>query len=362
MVTHATRSTRILTALLIILSFALARVSAGELQTEDVASYFPGASLVSPSQRQELTLQLPSLEIVSELRVVPDAERVERGADISFLPLSPYRGRVFGNAFVASGAQEAQNRSFDAGGFDVGSFGGALGQDWKLTDNIVWGYGAQLTQTTLDAKNSNSYDESLDSLAGFVRISVFDALWRVDLTYGGSRNWARETSLLNGSTAKFKATQWFFDSEFGARFDKGYTRIDPRINLRVLSLVEPGTAETFLNSRDYVKDFSDNSFRLKIGSRFSWEYENAFGIAKPYITLDWSHEFGNRSIYTIGDQAIAPVAYRQGLHRMPRDKADFGVGLDYALRDELDLSIRYDAEIAKEYADHIFFASFNKKY
>ena len=47
---------------------------------------------------------------------------------------------------------------------------------------------------------------------------------------------------------------------------------------------------------------------------------------------------------------------------MQRDKLMLGAGLDYALRDTFDVYFHYDAEIAAEYANHLFFAGFNKKF
>ncbi len=287
---------------------------------------------------------------------------IYRGSDLAVLAIDPYRGRNFGYGLASWGSQESQGVAADHSGFDVGSYGGALGQDWSLTNFFIWGYGVQGTQTELDGKRADSYDAKIDSLSGFLRLSVFDALWHIDMQYGAARNWETQTKLSNGKQEKFTTTQWSFESEFGARFDEGYTRIEPHVNFRVLSLIEPAAAERLLATQKNPKDFSKSSYRMKLGSRFSWEYATFLGVAKPYINVDWSHEFGNRAIYTIDNQAPVPVAYRFGKLKMPRDLLDLGAGLDYALRDTFDLYIRYDAEIASNYADSLFFAGFNKKF
>lgn len=334
---------------------ATAGVGTRALTAQEPSAYFPGASLLPDS------VLMQCLDVDNALELPAD-QPIFRAADLSILPISPYRGRIFGYSLGAWGTQESQGRSVDTGGFDVGAFGGALGQDWTLTDFFIWGYGVQAAQTTLDAKNSGSYDSTIDSVAGFLRMSVFDALWHIDLLYGGARNSVRQTQIASGFGGKFSSTQWFFESEFGARIDKGYTRVEPRLNLRILSLIEPKAAEDFVVWNVRPQDFSEASYRTKLGSRFSWEYATGFGVLKPYITVDWSHEFGSRYIYTIGDQAPIPIAYRQGKHKMARDKLGLGGGLDYALRDSFDVYIRYDVEVAKEYADHLFFAGFNKKF
>ncbi len=321
---------------------------------------FPGSSLL-PSSYVSPEASSFSLDAFAENYSV-DETPIYRGTDLSILSIYPYRGRVFGHFLASWGAQDSQGVKTDVGGFDVGSFGGAIGQDWTLTQHFLWGYGIQATQTTIDAKNTNSYDSSIDSLAGFLRMSVFDALWHIDLLYGGARNWVRHAHLTTDAYTKFADTQCFFESEFGARFDKGYTRIEPRLNFRALTLVEPSSAERFIVSKARSSSFSSASYRMKLGSRFSWEYATTLGVSKPYITVDWSHEFGNRAIYTIDDQASIPVGFRFGRHKMARDKLLFGAGLDYALEETFDVYFRYDAEVAKEYSAHLFFAGFNKKF
>lgn len=287
---------------------------------------------------------------------------ITRGADLSLLPIEPYRGRVFGYGFASLGAQDSQGNSTDNGGFDVNSYGGALGQDFSLTDYLIWGYGIQGTQTNVESKRTDSYDARLDTLAGFLRLSVFEALWHIDMLYGAARNWETQTRLNDGAQSTFASTQWFFESEFGARLDKGYTRIEPRLNLRVMSLIEPTQAEQFYASNVYQHDFSGVSYRMKVGSRFSWEYAIDYGLFKPFLSVDWLHEFGNSAIYTINEQAPAPVAYRVAKHRAPRDRMELGGGIQYALRDSFDVYIQYEVEIANSYADQLFYAGFNKKF
>lgn len=287
---------------------------------------------------------------------------IYRSSDIASLAIDPYRGRVFGYGLASWGSQDEQDSSANLGGFDVGSYGGALGQDFNLTKYFIWGYGFQATQTEIDGKRADSYDAKLDALSAFLRMSVFDALWHIDLLYGGSKNWETQTMLKNGRQQKFTSTQWFFESEFGARLDEGYTRIEPRVNLRILSLIQPTKAERFFVAQDRPADFSKTSYRMKLGSRFSWEYAALLGVIKPYITADASYEFGNRAIYIIASQAPVPVAYRYDKHKAPRTLLDFGTGFDYALRDTFDVYMKYDVEIGNNYADYLFFAGFNKKF
>ncbi|MDO5308465.1 MAG: autotransporter domain-containing protein, partial [Planctomycetia bacterium] len=106
----------------------------------------------------------------------------------------------------------------------------------------------------------------------------------------------------------------------------------------------------------------DASYRLKVGSRFSWETDMTLATVKPYLLATWSHEFGKREIYVLGDSSPCPIAYRYGAHRMARDKIDLGGGVAAALRDTLDLYAQYNVELAKEYAGYYVIAGFNKKF
>ncbi|MBQ1277526.1 MAG: autotransporter outer membrane beta-barrel domain-containing protein, partial [Thermoguttaceae bacterium] len=140
------------------------------------------------------------------------------------------------------------------------------------------------------------------------------------------------------------------------------TRIEPLIGLRVLTLQEPTDAERRLASNGRPNDYADASYRLKLGSRFSWEYATHLATLKPYLTATWAHEFGDRALYAVGENTPFPIAYRYARHKMARDRLDLGGGVDAALRDTVDVFFRYDVEFAKEYSNYLFYAGFHKKF
>ena len=283
-----------------------------------------------------------------------------RGGYISNLPIAPFRGRVFAYADASWGKQSEQSHDPLASGFDVASFGGGVGQDWRLSKNAIWGFGLQGRNIQLDPAAS-IYESEIDSLAGFLRLSLFGPLWRLDLSIGAAQNW-NEQSLSVSDVVKYSSTQWNYEAEFGVRFDKGYTRIEPLIGLRVLTLQEPADAERRLVSNGRPNDYADASYRLKLGSRFSWEYATHLATLKPYLIATWAHEFGDRALYAVGENAPFPIAYRYARHKMARDRLDLGGGVDAALRDTVDVFLRYDVEFAKEYSNYLFYAGFHKKF
>ena len=283
-----------------------------------------------------------------------------RGGYLSNLPIEPYRGRVFAYADASWGKQSEQNDDPFASGFDVASFGGGVGQDWRLSKNAIWGLGFQGRNIQLDPA-AGIYESEIDSLAGFLRLSLFGPLWRVDLSIGAAKNW-NEQSLGVKDVTKFSSSQWNYDAEFGVRFDKGYTRVEPLVNVRVLTLQEPREAERRLASNGRPNDYADASYRLKLGSRFSWEYATHLATLKPYLTATWAHEFGDRALYAAGENTPFPIAYRYARHKMARDRLDLGGGVDAALRDTVDVFFRYDVEFAKEYSNYLFYAGLHKKF
>ena len=289
-------------------------------------------------------------------------ETVYRGANLSSLAIEPYGRRFFGYGHGAWGDQSAQKVDPDALGFKVDSWGGGFGNDWNLFGHGIVGYSLNGVSTNVKPRSGGVYKSYLNTFAGSLHFSIFDALWRVDASIGWAKSWEIQRRLADRSLNSFTTSQWLFDLEFGARIDKGYTRIEPIVNMRVLNLNEPKKAEKYLTSTIHASDFSDASYRLKVGSRFSWEHEALLATLKPYLVASWSHEFGSREIYTIGDSTPFPIAYRFGAHRMPRDRLDLGGGLQAAMKRTLDLYFQYDVEFARDYTGYLFFAGFNKKY
>ena len=285
---------------------------------------------------------------------------IVRGGYISNLPIEPFRGRVFAYADASWGKQSEQSSDPFASGFDVATFGGGVGQDWRLSKNAIWGLGFQGRNVRLEPAAS-IYESEIDSLAGFLRLSLFGPLWRVDLSIGAAKNW-NEQSLGVNDVTKFSSSQWNYEAEFGVRFDKGYTRVEPLIGLRVLTLQEPTDAERRLASNGRPNDYADASYRLKLGSRFSWEYATHLATLKPYLTAIWAHEFGDRALYTVGENTPFPIAYRYARHKMARDRLDLGGGVDAALRETVDVFFRYDVEFAQDYSNYLFYAGFHKKF
>lgn len=285
---------------------------------------------------------------------------VVRGAYLSNLPIAPFRGRIFAYLDGSWGRQEEQNGSPFASGFEVASFGGGVGQDWRLSKNAIWGFGFQGRGIQIDPASS-IYATDIDSLAGFLRLSLFGPLWRLDLSIGAAKHWNGQSASIF-DVLKYSSTQWNYEAEFGVRFDKGYTRVEPLVNVRVMTLQEPSDAERRLVLLGRPSDYSDASYRLKLGSRFSWEYATRLATLKPFLTATWNHEFGDRALYVSGENTPFPIVYRYAKHRMARDRLDLGGGLDAALRDTVDLFFHYDVEFAKEYANYLFYAGFHKKF
>ncbi|MDO5310261.1 MAG: autotransporter domain-containing protein, partial [Planctomycetia bacterium] len=233
-------------------------------------------SLLHSLQRelsQELQAQLESLERLNndeDATSLLVQDTIYRASNISDLAISPRRGRVVGYMSGAWASQDSQGDEDDYSGFDVSSWGGGLGQDWKFLEHCIWGYGLQAVQSKI-TPNSGNYNSKLDSFSGYARMSIFDAMWRFDIVIGATKSWQKQHYFQTDSYNRFTTSQWFLETEFGARFDKGYTRIEPLVNFRAINLSEPKKASVFLTSTSFNKDFIDASYRLKVGSRFSWE-------------------------------------------------------------------------------------------
>lgn len=335
---------------------SLAVALLGALVSAASARAFDGESLLQPCVAESLT---PSTDPLDANYHSP----IYRGALVSDYEIAPYKKRFTGYGIGSWANQEAQDATANRPGFEVGSWFGGFGTDWSLFQHGLWGYGVQGGRVKIDPRSGGKYESRINSLSGNLHISIYDALWRFDVMFGMGKNWHKQHEFSWDDTNSFTTTQWLVGTEFSAKFDKGYTRIEPLVNFRVLNLSEPKSAERYVaaTSRE-AREFNDASYRLKVGSRFSWEHSMALGTLRPYLAATWSHEFGKREIYTVGDATPFPIAFRYGRHRMPRDRFDLGGGLGAALRDQLDVYLQYDVAFAKEYVDYAFLAGFNKKF
>jgi len=321
--------------------------------------FLEGTSSSNDVQEQNVSTSFSRIDPVSTYE---SNSFICRAASVSDFTIKPYRCRLFGRLNAAFGTQEEQGDSVATGGFDVKSWGGGIGQDWTCTSNLIWGYGLQVNEIELRPNGKSNYKADYDVLAGYLQLGVFGALWHFDLAIGASKNWQEQRLLSTGEISKVTASQRNFEGEFGARFDRGYTRIEPRVNFRVVNLSEPEAAESFLISYFMPNEFADASYRLRLGSRFSWEYETFLATFKPYLSVDWAHEFGNRAIYMIGDSSRYPVAYRFGKHKAARDRLGLGGGVDVSLHHCCDVYARYDSEFAQGYVDYLIDAGVNIKF
>ena len=337
----------------------LAGIPSAASKWDDYANGETPNAVAPFAQSFDSPLTLPALSPTQTAQTSQTASII-RGGYISNLPITPFRGRVFAYVDGSWGKQTEQNADPFASGFSVASFGGGVGQDWRLSKNAIWGLGFQGRNIQLDPEAS-IYESEIDSFAGFLRLSLFGPLWRLDLSIGAAKNWS-EQRFGSRDAVKYSSSQWNYEAEFGVRFDKGYTRVEPLVNVRVLTLQEPPDAERRFVRNGRPNDYADASYRLKLGSRFSWEYATRLATLKPYLTATWAHEFGDRALYTVGENTPFPIVYRYARHKMARDRLDLGGGVDAALRETVDVFFRYDVEFAKEYSNYLFYAGFHKKF
>ncbi|MCF0235036.1 MAG: autotransporter outer membrane beta-barrel domain-containing protein, partial [Thermoguttaceae bacterium] len=198
------------------------------------AQYFEGLGLfgqtppAAPAVFRDLADWAPSsapLDFAVQERF--DAAIV-RGANLSELPIAPLSGRVFGVADATFGRQDSQGYDAFRSGFKVDSYGANVGYDGRLGTRAVWGFGAQGRRVNISPA-ADTYDTRINSFGGNIHMAIFGPLWRVDLAFGTAKNW--HTQRLSEFCAnKFSTSQWNYEAEFGVRYDKGYTRIEPFLN------------------------------------------------------------------------------------------------------------------------------------
>ena len=351
-------------------SFELFSFDSQKTVLTEYQGYFEGSF---PDPEKNTDAGYTYSNVMSKISPVPDSgfplsvktgiSPIMRG-NLAELEILPFKGRVFGQFFGEWDDQEKNGESPLQYGFKTSTFGGILGQDRMLGNNVLWGFGVQGEKIRIDPVSSD-YGGNINSLSGLLHLSIFGSLWYTDLAIGVAKNW-NENSMRYDSGVfknKFDSTQWNYEGEFGLKWNQGYTKIEPFAKMRIISLQEPGTAGLFPNSSQYIPlSYSKYSYRLMLGSRFLWKYSTFLADICPSLQGFWSHEFGDMDIYTNDDNFMMSVAYRFGNNRVVRDRLNLGAGITAALKESLDLYFYYNSTLAKDYTKYSISAGFNKKF
>ena len=288
-----------------------------------------------------------------------ESSAILRG-NFSSLKISPFTWRAVGDVYGEWGNWEGSG-SGTACGFSSAVFGGSVGADRQFGKNVIAGFKIGGADIALNPEDSR-YDGSLSSFHGLVHIDLSGNLWygNFGVGVGQNRNRFQFPEVRGIGSDRREGTQWNYETEIGLRVRRGYTKIEPFFGMRYINL---DGARGELAPRDsYSGEDGASSLRSLFGSRFHWEYATYIATLKPSLWGLWVHEYDDRNLLSTNDLLDFPVVWRFGDHQMPRDRMILGVGMAAALRDMVDLWMRYDSAFSGNYSAYTLSAGVNVKY
>jgi outer membrane autotransporter protein len=282
--------------------------------------------------------------------------------NFSSLDIMPFRLRVVGTSYgewADYTEKTVGNRSEE--GFRTSLFGGTLGTDWLLSENCLVGFHAASGHVDINPEAAG-YDGSITSVGGVARLSLSETRWYWDASLGVGRNRNRAESLLDGHfyAGNKDLTQVNYQTELGLKMSSGFTRIEPLVGFRYITLSAGGLNPYDPLSQSYLS--TPESFRSLLGSRFAWEYATKISTIRPTLRGIWVHEFRDKTVFTSDDTFLFPIAGEFGGKMFPRDRAVLGAGVSAAMRDMVDLFFDYSCAFAPDNVSYSVSGGFHVKY
>lgn len=298
------------------------------------------------------TVELRGVELLSDrlLDRLPEARAA--GAPAAGSPLRLWLGG-FGGRGEASGG----------GGYDVAHdvAGAVIGVDYRVDHGLIVGAGLGYARAGFDL-DGLSDSGSVDTYAVAVYAGHARGPWRLD----GALGYAAHAGELDRSIV-FPGVQRLAtgDADAGTVFaaaEAGYgialdrtLEVTPYLRLRAAAVFQDGVSETGAGALNLVVQEQEvSSVRGILGGRLDWLVpladERPLRLA---LQAGWAHEYADptRDV-TVGLAGQPGGGYTVQGAEPARDSAVLGLGARLSAGPGIDLSARYDAEIAAGDAAH----------
>jgi len=243
--------------------------------------------------------------------------------------------------------------------YDYTIGGLALGWDKRICNSALLGASAAYTGAKVD----------MDGLADSAEVSLYQASlygayqsapWYVNgiIAYGHN-SYETSRNLAFGSinrTAKAdytgNAVSGYLEAGYNVKIDT--FSITPLASLQAGYLNRDGFTETGAGALNLRADEENSQSLLSaLGVRMKKDYQTTLGLITPEIQLRWLHEFRDAE-YRI-DAAFAGYpssAFTAQTDEAARDSAAIDLGISWAIRDNLDLVLAYNATLSSDRTQH----------
>lgn len=209
---------------------------------------------------------------------------------------------VWGNGSYITGDVDTSGNQL---GFDFDNWGGTLGVDYRLTNNIVAGAAFSYLNTDADVNSSGSQVES-DSYTGSIfGMYSHDSGLYVDViaSYGAAQfdiersiNYTANGDVVNAiAKGDPDGYQYSFGAGIGYQYSVGATTIEPfaRADYQELEIKSFDETESG-QGLGWASHFSKQRIRslpTTVGLRLSHAISTTWGVIQPQVHGAWYHEF-----------------------------------------------------------------------
>lgn len=298
---------------------------------------------------------------VNERLVFPDFEDIEiyRGSEYQF-EMDDINKRIWYLGLGNYLKNENDNPELD---FDVKSYGFSCGIDRRPGRYSFHGFGITANKTEFDSKN-DTYGGDTKSLLvnAYTRLTFLKISFELEGGVGFHDNDRFRDSGYGIYFGEFNSNQWMGAGEVTWTQEQGFAKFQVFGRLRYGHLSESGYKEKRVlgsgASRSFGK-YDGETISSFLGCRYYWRKEGYLAVLTPSITSGWIHEFEDTTIFSAHEFSSTPVFYRYAGADRPRDRLFIGVGLSASMKKCMDLYLRYNGELAKEYGSHSLILGMN---
>jgi fibronectin-binding autotransporter adhesin len=263
--------------------------------------------------------------------------------------------RAYGVPGYRDGDDPASQYDYAISGF---SFGG----DIRISEKFFIGISGGYSDTDIDFDSLNDTGD-VSSYQGGLYGSYTNGPWYVDGLFSYAKNeydTSREVlvgSINRSANADYDGDEYAFYAEGGYGFK--YPRIDfqPLIGLGVIRLDQDGYTESGAGSANLVVGEQNiKSVKSYLGFRASKTFQTEKGgDLIPEVHLAWAHEFSNDD-YLVNARFAGSTAGSFVVEgdEPSRNSLILGLRLTAKIKESLDLSVNYDADLSDDHTAHAF--------
>jgi outer membrane autotransporter protein len=239
-------------------------------------------------------------------------------------------------------------------GYNLSSFGLAVGVDRALTSNILAGVAAGYDNGYQNFKSLDSTGQ-FDSFRTAVYASWYNRKFFVDSYAGYTKTLHSTRREINFSDYRTTAHGRYNDDlvsigvEFGRTIWKGKTLLTPSAGLHYITIGSPSLTETEGGDANlFVYGNRYQSLRMPVGVKVTQMFDVRGITLMPEVKVSFARELANDSARVrteFAERALLGVPFEADSGKWGRSSGRLGVGLNALFTDRLKFRLEYDHEI-----------------